>query len=120
MGRRLHANQESWGAHRGEGKDEGIKEKEEKSADFNTAICSGRVSHAASKVFPFSNVSFFFFVFSLILISAFFLVFSFFCNQIRCTFPSVDGVHVLYPILVYCTGNFKASEKLLSNLLFSQ
>lgn len=62
----------------------------------------------------------FFFVFSLILISAFFLVFSFFYNQIRCTFPSVDGVHVLYHILVYCTGNFKAAEKLLSNLLFSQ
>lgn len=51
---------------------------------------------------------------------SFFLVFSFFCNQIRCTFPSVDGVHVLYHILVYCTGNFKAAEKLLSNLLFSQ
>lgn len=119
MGRRLHANQESWGAHRGEGKDEGIKEKEEKSADFNTAICSGRVSHAASKVFPFSNVSFFFCLFIDPHLS-FFLVFSFFCNQIRCTFPSVDGVHVLYHILVYCTGNFKAAEKLLSNLLFSQ
>lgn len=109
MGRRLHANQESWGAHRGEGKDEGIKEEE--SADFNTALCFGRVSHAPSKVFPFLNISFF--VFSLILISAF-LVFSFFffvAVKFRFVFPSVDLVHVLYPVLVYCTGTFKASEK---------